>query len=295
MNLNLYEAFKELDSINEAAVDSETADRFAKMADDRARRDAREQARWDAKQQACHDTLAAAINQVDPDLIDQYNQYTGLNFNDSCTIEAKQSRRNYQVFITTYYEYDYAIHVKNCPYYYTPSLRDWENVDKIADVLTKALKATIAQFKRKNDKLIDIFERGHTGYCVLLGESGVLYYVYNNGKSLTVSLSGFLKQPYEDVEYFTDMPESYKVVFTLVTEDDGNRQTYKNSYSRKYYSWDSSAFNKIAALVPEIGHDYGTWSEHTTIKVDNPNSDVYSKADGIDSWAMRSVTSYSTD
>ena len=92
-----------------------------------------------------------------------------------------------------------------------------------------------------------------------------------------------------------EVPETYKVIYTKVSEHSGSHSTYEDKVSYCYESWDSSEKDKIPGLVPEIGKGDGSWSYWETKKVNAGDGYRYSLMDNIDSWACTETTHLATD
>lgn len=256
-----------------------------------------ERAKKEAILQEASKSLAHAIEQVSSDALSRYAQYTDKDIRHTCTI------KEYKSYSRQFTNCDYAIHIDGCPYIYPLSEEDVFSTDALVARITKGIAAAVDNIRKQTNNKIDVFSTSARRAdasckcrCILLGESGKLYFIYKNSNgTITVSLAGFLQKPYEDIKYLGDIPETYKVIFTDVTESDDNQVTYRNSTSYTYYSWDSSAADKIRKYIPKLGESTGVWSESSTIAVNSPYNDFYSKMDNIDSWAERKHTAFSTD
>ena len=164
-----------------------------------------------------------------------------------------------------------------------------DKATELAHTLEADFKASLKKIQIESNKAIDVIkvnQNRESYYCsaVLLGESGTLYYLNREAPDRGVA-----------IKYVKDVTEPYRVIFTSVSHDDGNRSTYRDSVSYSYKSWDSSEKDKISNLIPKIGNGEGDWSHWTTTAVSAGDGKLFSTMDNIDSWAYTKYVSLATD
>ena len=147
-----------------------------------------------------------------------------------------------------------------------------------------------AKIKKDSNNVIDVLRYDEDATAVLLGKSGKLYYL--SPSSRKKESTKFIY-----VNYVSDIPEDYKVIYTRVSTADSSNShsTYQDKIYYSYESWDSSEADKIPTLIPKIGKGDGVWSYWITTAVTSGNGKSYSTMDGIDSWARTEHTSLATD
>ena len=129
--------------------------------------------------------------------------------------------------------------------------------------------------------------------AILLGESGTLYEVstdYNGEFKIKVEGKSTLPA-------FT-ITEPYEVIYTRTEwEDDNKSYTNRDSYSSYYFSWNSKYATLLGNKIPTEFEKVETdlWGYIDTQRIENPKSNRFSHADGINSWAQKDIKAAATD
>lgn len=231
--------------------------------------------------------LADAITKLDQKIKDDFETIIGKSLEQECSI-VDASRRSGR-----------WLSIASSRFIYEITRQETFTVDELIKTFERVLPKLITEAehetKGKVGNTFDIFKAltGHRTYAkaVLLGESGAMYEVdiLSNGEARVEADND------DTIKYLSDIAEPYKVIFTDVSQDDGNYSTYRDSVSKTYYSWDSSEADKLTHYLPKLGHTDSVWSYSDVEKVDTPTSSAYSKMDNIDTWAYGEHTAIATD
>lgn len=237
--------------------------------------------------------VSNAIAKVDPEAIAEYEKVAGIKAADAVYL------RDVPAYIPVWNP--------NIVLEYGLCFRKWDKCYKINETklnneprLIKALNdgfrgaavGILSQEATKEFNKIDVFANNKTADVILLGESGTLYNAWINGLgNLTISVKGEKSAPVYKIE------EPYEVICTRTYWDNNNHSTYRDSESAIYYSWNSKHADKLKDIIPEsFGREDGYMGNYVeTKKVGQPSSRNYSRADGIDSWAVETHFETATD
>jgi hypothetical protein len=225
-----------------------------------------------------------AIAKVDPEAIAEYEKVAGFKAADAVYL------KDVPAYIPVWNPnivLEYGLCFKKWDKYYKINETKINNEARLIKILNDGFRAAavgiISQEATKELMKIDVFANNKTADVILLGESGTLYNAWINGLgNLTISVKGEKSVPVYKIE------EPYEVIFTRTYWDNNNHSTYRDSESAIYYSWNSKHADKIKDLIPEsFGREDGYMGSYVeTTKVGRPSSRNYSRADGIDSWAV---------
>ena len=256
----------------------EAEDRAASVQRMQAIRDqeaAKEKAALEAELANLRAKFVAHIPDVDPNLVAEYEEITGVKAEDSIEVVRGQMLPRKSFIAPAVYSY--RLRVEGMRSYY-PDVRESRLSDKIiisylegcfSDVVDRARAEGITdKFKH-----IDIFAAGKYATVILLGESGTVY-----------TLEGSIDS---HINAKPEVNEPYEVIYTCVQWSDNNHSTYSDSHSGSFISWNSKHVDKLGKHIPtEFGREEGYIGSYTeTTKVSNPSDTTYSHEDGIDSWA----------
>jgi hypothetical protein len=228
----------------------------------------------EARAKELNDLFQLSISKVDPDLAAAYEEATGTAVAEG--VYLKEKNKN-----------SIGLYFKHWGFYFTISEDTLKNETKMLNFLKQGLEGAIEQTRlRKSTKKfrneIDIFNTSSqvSGSAILLGESGTLYEVWENGQKE-------LRATVLDSNALVDITEPYEVIYTRTYRGNGNHSTYRDTTHSVYYSWNSKHEDKLGKSVPKtFGREDGMMGSYTeTTKLDAPNSTYHSTADGIDSWA----------
>lgn len=179
---------------------------------------------------------------------------------------------------------------ENLVAFWTPSMLKWEIERAEREERTRQY----AENQKSND-VIDVFKNTTCKRygAIVEGESGKLYYVHFGDIAYKVRwFSEKVGKEIVDAGFLCNVPESYKVIYTICEDTDSSRTL--RTYSSSYYSWDSS--NAAACkLAPKIDSTSGPYSDSSTEKVSSGDGKNYSLMDNIDSWAYTSTVDYNYD
>jgi hypothetical protein len=225
-----------------------------------------------------------AIAKVDPEAIAEYEKVAGFKAADAVYL------KDVPAYIPVWNPnivLEYGLCFKKWDKYYKINETKINNEARLIKILNDGFRAAavgiIGQEATKELMKIDVFATNKTADVILLGESGTLYNAWINGLgNLTISVKGEKSVPVYKIE------EPYEVIFTRTDWDNNNHSTYRDSKSATYYSWNSKHADKIKDLIPNsFGREDGYMGSYVeTTKVGRPSSRNYSRADGIDSWAV---------
>lgn len=263
----------------------------------------REQAKRQAEKEAAEakrralldawtDCIVPAIEALPEKIVNRYATAVGSDIEAACEFRAGDKNSIYFIF---------RIPGGSSYYKKTISADMAPSVEKLTEFLTSFVstvgcRASNLQIDICNVNTVNGF--GDDIRFILLGESGVTYYVvYSaNRGNIVVSETGFLMAPFlSEIQCLADMPEAYKVIYTCVSKPSNNRYTIRDSVSEYYYSWDSAETDKLGKYAPKIGTHKQTWSESNVEAVSSPDKECFSRMDNIDSWAQERYVSYATD
>ena len=241
------------------------------------------------------ETLKTYISKVDAELVAAYEKVAGVSAVEGITLEHKgeEPGRTWKDKPVL----KFGVMFKEWNRYY--SINETKFLDEAAMIklLTEGLKNAADDIRvmkgSEKFKTIDIFKSNPDATVILLGDSGNLYELrrgYRGG--IMVNVNDEQKQQPGDV-----VDEPYEVIYTRAHWSDDNRSTYRDSHSASYYSWNSKYEDKLGKRIPtEYGREDGYIGSYTeTKKIENPSSNNYSHADGIDSWAEVYNVSGATD
>jgi hypothetical protein len=259
----------------QAELERLEAEQKAKEEEERAAK----QKAWEAELAVANELLKTCLSKVDPKLVADYEAAGGVKAEEDIVIEDK---------------YQLKLLFRAPGRYYKLETKDISNEATITKYLNNGLP-TMTEYINHNKaaaefKKIDIFKNNTKSVdAILLTQSGKLYEVGPNWQGdFIVRVPGA-----RSGELATVIDEPFEVIYTVTYWDDNNHSTRSDSHSSRNLSWNSKHVDKIAKFgrsVPTTEDDYGIeygyiGSSIETTKVENPKSDKYSHADGIDSWA----------
>lgn len=131
------------------------------------------------------------------------------------------------------------------------------------------------------------------GIALLLSESGKLYHLREKGGADAEQLTKRLNREVISIKSLKDISEPYKVIYTCVSEDDGNHWGGHESYT--YYSWDSSEQELLKPILPEAGYTDDIATSNSTSRTNYGNGKTLSLVDNIDTWYTTSTSHWSLD
>ena len=230
----------------------------------------------EAQLQEYNDLVKASLDKVDPQVVAAYEQIIGGPASENIYLD-ENSRSS-----------AYGLHFKGWEYYYPLSESKLKDETKLLKLLTEgcveATKAIRIKAGTAKFKALDVFRAHPDATVILRGESGTLYELTGNYRgTLMVSVNGGAEEPADIIT------EPYEIIYTRTHWSDHNHYTTRDSHGASYYSWNSkyeAELKKLGRNLPtKFGRVDGYIGSYTeTKKIENPSSDRYSHADGIDTW-----------
>ena len=255
----------------------------------KAEREAQDAAKA-ARIKEAEDLFKSYLPKVDAETAAAYEQLTGRTVAEGVYLkhEGDAPRRSLLDKVL----FKYGIYIRGWDRYYSIIETDLSNETAILNRINTGLKKVVAAITEKNTfnellddfKSIDLVAKGKRPAIILRGESGTLYQIDIRSNNINVSIND---EPFKPLT--EKIPEPYEVIYVRTGWSDGNHFTTRDSHSADYYSWNSKYAaelgNKIPTKFGRVNGYIGSYTETTRRAKPDADSEHYSLADGIDSWA----------